>query len=402
VALACLVLALGLLSCAQRVVSPSERPVRVYVTDARLDRLPLYAAAVKARQAISPTIWLVTGDPFVDYQLRNLTDGDAQVSLLNRAGVDAVVMTPSWLSFGLPRLAEMVSRGRYYTLSASLLDASGQTIGHPLMVKKSGPAVLAVTGLALDSTNILKHLAGVRYSAPGLAAGRALTLMRQRADLLGVMVEPRSAGAAWGADFAVNMDAPGAFTMVPSNDAGLVNCYDVSADASRLTARTADLSQLKPDPSVARLLDTLRIAADSQAARSIPLPRAPWDAGRLSSTLVQGILAAGLADGFLCDSLFVADFREPEDVGALISLLRDPGRLAILAVQRNAMDGWPNELALRPGLTRAGLSHGLTYRIATTVDYLQRHPQIARAGFQLTPRPLWTMCLDILESGRVK
>jgi hypothetical protein len=118
--------------------------------------------------------------------------------------------------------------------------------------------------------------------------------------------------------------------------------------------------------------------------------------------LVKGLLAAKLADGFLCDSLFTTDFKEPKDVGALVSLLRDPGRLAILAVTGDVMAGWPKELVLRAGLSRSALSRTLTYRIATTVDYLQRNPRLATAGFEFSPRPLWTSCRDILDSGRVK
>jgi hypothetical protein len=114
------------------------------------------------------------------------------------------------------------------------------------------------------------------------------------------------------------------------------------------------------------------------------------------------VLAAKLADGFLCDSLFVADFREPKDVGTFVSLLRDPGRLAILPVTGDILSGWPEELVLRSGLSRSALSRTLTYRVATTVDYLQRHKEMAAAGFELTARPFWTICLDVLESGRVK
>ena len=372
------------------------------MTDARIDRLPLYAAAVKARQVVSSTIWLVTGDPFADNLLRTLSDGAAQSALLNRAGVDAIVLTPGWLSFGLPRLNEMIAKGRYYSLSASLLDAAGQTIGHPFMVKKSGSAILAVTGLALDSANVLTHLARVGYVAPGLAAGKAITLMRQRADLVGVMAEPSSIGSDWHADFTVNVSASGEFAMTPSADTGHVSCYDVSADASHLTARTADLGQLKPDTAVARLLDSIRTTTDSVAARSIPSAPGPPDADSIGSVLVQGVLAAELADGFLCDSLFVSDFREPKDVGTLIALLRDPGRLAILSVQGDMLSGWPKELVLRPGLSRSKLSRGLTYHVATTIDYLQRHPGMATSGFELSSRPFWTICLDILQSGRVK
>lgn len=372
------------------------------MTDARLGRLALYAAAVKTRQAVSPTIWLVTGDPFADNVLKAVSDGAAQVSMLSRAGVDAVVLTPEWLSFGLPRLNEMIARARFYSLSASLLDAGGQTVGHPFMVKRSGAAVLSATGLALDSSNVLTHLAGIRYAAPGFAAARTLTLMRQRADLVGVMVEPRSSGSAWGADFTVNVNASGKFVMTSADDTSRVNCYDVSADAGRLTARSVDLNQFKPDSAVARIVDSIGRSAAAAANRNLPLPSHKWTPDRLGGLLVDGLLAAENADGFLCDSIFVSDFAEPALVGDLIALLRDPGRLAILKVQGDVLSGWPAELALRPGLSRSKLSRGLTYRVATTVDYLQRYPGMALPGFELSSRPLWTMCLDILESGQVK
>ena len=390
------------MQCVRQAVNPSARPVRVFVTDARLDRFPAYAAAVKERQALSPIIWLVTGDLFADRTLAVLSDGAAQLTVLNRAGVDAVVLTPGWLSFGLPRLSRMVSQARFYVLSASLLDPTGSTLGHPFMVKKSGSGIIALTGVALDSTNVLTRMAGIKYAAPDFAAAKALALMRQRADFVGVMVEPRASGAAWDADFTVNTGAPGRFAMVPSDSQNYVNCYDVSADAGRLTARTADFDQFEPDSAVARLLDSIKTAVDSVAAASLPLPRGLWTRERSSDVLVQGLLVAKLADGFLCDSLFAADFKEPKDVGTLVSLLRDPGRLAILAVTGDALAGWPKELVLRSGLSRTTLSRGLTYRIATTVDYLQRNPQIAAAGFELSARPFWTICRDILESGRVK
>jgi len=401
-AVSCGLLAGVVMTCARRVVSPSERPARIFVTDARLDRMPLYAAAVKAQQSVSPTIWLAIGDAFADRRLKNLTDGDAQVSLLNRAGIDAIVLTPAWLGFGLPRLAEIVSKGRYYALSANLVDASGQTIGYPFMVRRSGTAVVAITGIVLDSANVLTHLAGIKYAAPGLAAGKAIALMRQRADLVGVMVEPRSTGPAWGADFAVDLNSSAGYAMTPSVDSSRINCYDVSADANRLTATTVDLVQLGPDTSVARLLDSFRAAAGSLAARPLPAARTPRTRARLTDELVRGLLAAKLADGFLCDSLFVADSSEPTSVGDLIDILRDPGRLALLPVSRVDLGRLPPELVLRPGLSRAKLSQGQTYRVATTVDYLQRHPDLAEPGFDLSARPLWTICLQILESGSVR
>lgn len=401
-AVSVVLLVAGSLRCVRPAFDPAEQPARFFVTDARIERFPLYAAAVKAQQKVSPTIWLVVGDPFADTLLKTLTDGAAQVALLNRSGIDAIVMTPEWLSFGMPRLTQIVSQCRHYSLSASLLDGANQAIGHPFMVRKSGPSILAVAGVALDSTNVLRHLAGVRYVSPDLAAGKAGALMRQRADVIGIATEPRSSGLAWEFDFTVNVSASTGFEMRPSDDTARINCYDVSADANRLTGVTLGTSRLKPDSSVAWVLDSVRAVTDSLALRSIPSPRTPWDAERLADTLVQGVLASKLVDGFLCDSLLTRDFGEPKDVGTLVSILRDAGRLAILTVSNDALSDWPRELVLRTGLSRSQLPRGQSIRIATTVDYLRRHPAMAGAGFELSARPFWTICLDILESGQDK
>jgi hypothetical protein len=224
--------------------------------------------------------------------------------------------------------------------------------------------------------------------------------MRQRADVIGIATEPRSSGLAWEFDFTVNVSASTGFEMRPSDDTARINCYDVSADANRLTGVTLGTSRLKPDSSVAWVLDSVRAVTDSLALRSIPSPRTPWDAERLADTLVQGVLASKLVDGFLCDSLLTRDFGEPKDVGTLVSILRDAGRLAILTVSNDALSDWPRELVLRTGLSRSQLPRGQSIRIATTVDYLRRHPAMAGAGFELSARPFWTICLDILESGQ--
>jgi len=374
----------------------------MFVTDARLDRFPVYAAAVRARQAVSPTLWLVTGDPFADNVLQAVSDGAAQVSILSRAGVDAVVLTPEWLSFGLPRLTEIVAKGRYYSLSASLLDESGQTIGHPFMVRKSGPSILAVAGIAMDSGTVLKHISGVRYATPDLAVGKAVALMRQRADLVGIMAEPHSSGLMWRADFTVNTSGSNGFEVNPSRDTTRINCYDISPDAGRLTRTTVSIGELKPDSSVARVLDSVMAGTDSLAAGIIVPPAVPWDPERLTGALIQGVLAAKLADGFLCDSLFISDFRAPDNVGALVALLRDAGRLAILTVPNDALSVWPQGVVLRSGLSRSRLPRGQSSRIATTVEYLQRHPDLAKPGFELSARPFWTICRDILESRQGK
>jgi len=387
------------------VLRPARTDVCVIVTEARLDRLATYAALARTRRAAGPTLWFVTGRLFDDSRLAALTDGSAQVALLNKAAVDAVCLTPDWLRFGLPRLGRLVSDARFYVLSSNLLDSAGRSLGQSMFVRRIGWNGVAATGAALDSSDIALRADGVRYVSPAFACNKVSALMRQRADFVGVIIEPNASAEGLGVDFGVNSQMFNGFAMPPSEDPGRVFYYGLKFQGTGVNPRSLtvdDLVGIDADSGVVLTLDSLRLVADSLAARAIPSPRVPRTRGRLNDELVRGVLAEKLSDGFLCDSLFVSDFKEPKNVGALVDLLRDPGRLAVLLVPGEVLRSWPTELVLRPGLSRSALSRVKSYRIATTVDYLQRNPRLADLGFELSDRSLWTICLDILESGQAK
>jgi hypothetical protein len=157
-------------------------------------------------------------------------------------------------------------------------------------------------------------------------------------------------------DFTVNTSTSNGFEVNPSDDTARINCYDVKPDAGRLTGTTVGIVQIKPDSSVARVLDSVRAQTDSLAACIIPPPTVPWDPERLAGALIQGVLAAKLADGFLCDSLFVSDFRAPDDVGALVGAA-NPAASRRLSSICSVTPNWPNRvLNSLPG--RSGQSAG--------------------------------------------
>jgi hypothetical protein len=380
----------------------------VVVTGSRMDRLPASAAVVKAQRATGPLIWCLTDPLFADRRLSVLTDGEAQVELLNRAGVDAVALSPEWLSFGLPRLSQLLQKARFYVLSCNLLDTANQSLAHPFMSRRAGAAVVALTGVSLDSTDITRYLTGVKYSAPDYASRKSSALMRQRADYAGTVVTPCGSVPGWGMDFTVNAATTAGFSMKPSSDSLAIARYQVDfrgRQADRAAAVASGIAGAEPDTSVSLCLDSIMARVDSVAARPLPKPARPWTRERLKRRLADAVLAEGELDGLVLDSLFLPGFSEPRDVGAVLGLLRDARRPALLrltASQVRVMDAAVTELAFRPGLTSSRLAGKKTYRLACTQAWLREHPDWARSGFDLLAKPLWTMAVEILESEQVR
>jgi len=101
----CLVLALfAALSmlgrCARARIRPAGEILTVCLSTYDAHALSIQASVVRELRRQGTVLWLVLGDQFADQWLTAATDGAGPVRLLSAAGVDAVLLTPEWLSFG--------------------------------------------------------------------------------------------------------------------------------------------------------------------------------------------------------------------------------------------------------------------------------------------------------------
>jgi len=391
--------------CAGARVKPAGQTLIICVSRFAPKALARQAAVVRALRQRGPVVWMVDGGIFGDPWAAACADGSDEVQMLSAAGVDAVLLTPDWLSFGLRRQQELVNSARFYVLGTNLVDSAGQSLGHQFMVKHTDEADVALTGLWLDSTDIRIRLSGVRFVSPDLAARGAGALMRQRADVIGALVPPVDSVPSWGLGFVCGAENRQGSSLPLGGDFNVRRLDLTLLDGQIAQARQVqeDSAGPAPDSAAARMLDSLGRDADSFCqARAADLPKrlAPAELTRL---LVRGFLATGEADGFIYDSLPVRYALGPGELSlrALIDALSDPRRLALIPLNgsqiRALTVGKNYSLDLRPGLPRA-LPAGQTWRIAATQEFLKRHPEPAAAGYDLTAKQFWTIAADVLQS----
>lgn len=260
-ALAAVCLVADFTGCAANRNRPPAATLAIYVTQYDTGLLAIEATAVRQRRAIEPALWLVTGDVIGESPADRTGAASRAEALLDAAGVDAVLLTPGWLALGRPSLDRFLTAARFYVLGANLVDSSGRTLGHELMVKKAGSARVGVAGIWLDSAKV--RSTGARFVAPEFATRRIEPVLRQRADVVGLLAGPRGTVEGWGVDFVAGAEAGRALTAQPSSTAGRIRRVDARLSGGVLTKLTAieqDISRLMPDSLVLRVLDSIRSA----------------------------------------------------------------------------------------------------------------------------------------------
>jgi hypothetical protein len=197
-------------------------------------------------------VWLVAGPVFGPGG--QLADAERVTAVLNAAGVDAVLLDPSWLELGTASLERLLAKTRFYVLGANVLDGDGKSPGHEMMVKRLGSARIAVTGIWLDS------VPGWRFRSPEYAARLIEPVLRQRADVVGALAGPNRHVSGWGLDFVAGASAEGAVSALPSVEPGRLRRVDVRITggvAGRMVVAEQQVGAIAPDSAVQQLIDSL-------------------------------------------------------------------------------------------------------------------------------------------------
>jgi hypothetical protein len=396
---ACLGAALPAPGCAGAARRPRGQTLSIYVTRFGDSLLFATRAAVTARKAVNPSLWLVWGEVFGDRVRTALSDGEWQVRLLDRAGVDAVAAGPEWLGFGAARARRLADASRFYVLCANVADSTGQTFGHALMTKRLSEATVGFACLSLDTGDILLRLGDVRMTPAALAARRAEALAGQRCDVVVL---------AFASAESVRLQVAGGVIPIPEPVAGRVARVDLNLASGAVAGFRVEEEDVTPylsDSSVKVLSDSAYRSWSALPDPQAPLPKPQLNAARSQSALVGALLKTGEMDGFIADS---ALFRAGLEGGlsaisqsGLADRMSEPGRFARLSFAGSELAGLPG-LMLRPGLGLSKVNRTRMYIVGTTLGFLRRHPQLAARGFSLSERPLWTTCFGLLESRAIK
>lgn len=396
--------AVMLVGCAGRQTKPVGQTLTVFLSRAEPATLCRMASAVNAARQAGPALWIVPAGAFEPGPATDLTDGEGAVRLLNAAGVDAVLLTPDWLDFGLTRLTQLVDMARFYVLSANVLDSTGRPLCHQFMVRRHEDIEVGLTGLWRDSLGRAQQAGGVRLAEPSFAAARTEALMRQRAGIVGALVAGPDSAPVWGFDFLAGAPSSGTVGLAL---AGAAARYDLRINDGVIVSAVpvrVEPEQMMPDSAVQAVSDSIDRAVEAFGGMTVTGQRGRMSADELTSSVVKGHLTSKQVDAWLYDSPL---FRTGWDGAAiarrdLVTLLVEPQRPLLFELTEGELKllsrGRGLTLQLGPGMVADRLSATRRYRVAVTRGFLARHPMPSARSLAFSPQPLWTIAADVLES----
>lgn len=385
-----------LAGCAPRVAKhASIETFAVYVSgNLNLAELGTLSRLVAQTKSECPCLWLVAGEVF-DETVTGLVDAEMVIDLLSFAGVDAVLLTPGWLRFGVERIKQLVDRAQFRVLGYNITDTFDLPVAHPWMMKKVGRVELAVGGLFSDSTNFLLNLKGLRFTPPHFAGQKLLILLRGKGGLTALLVS--------------DSESVAGFDLIFNSWAGKTVRYDVSFVNSTLQdikKKVVSFDGIEPELKVARLVDSLRLVLDSTGALPVVVTRVKIPPRVLTRAVVEGYLALREVDCFIYDSSgFVQDTIFPGTITRLelISAFSEPERLVLVDFEGqeiNRLLKGNERLAMetRTGIRGRRIMARKMYRVAMTPGTLKASPEFRTKKFEFSARQLWEYAVDIIQT----
>lgn len=391
--------------CAPHAARPGRQVVTIFASRwAGPERLAEEAAVVKHARSLGPCIWFVLGEVLSDSMWTQLADGTAQAALLDAAGADAIVLGPEWLGLGPERLRRVLDRSRFYSLGANILDSLAVPIGHPFLLKTLPGATLAFCAVWSDSADPRLRQRGVRKTDPDFAVRKLLPLLRNRADLVLVAVNPNTSVPKWDVDGIIGTRREDMISVVPAEQ-GLA-CLTLFVRDGRLVDYS--LSEVRREPGSRDflsgvVLDSLQRVLDSLSGKTVVIK-----AGMTTEAATREIARSAVeacADGFLLDGSLVRGSLKYGDltVGGLIGALAEPGRLLVFELTGKELRGLLGKgasLEWRSGLRGKQPAAERRYRVCATPGLVSRRQELAGREYQLTGERLWQMAVRSLEGGK--
>ncbi len=383
--------------CAPSVTKPATETVRVFVSgDLEMEELSRLARMVAQEKTSSPVLWLAGGKVFSADLNWFPGDGEEEVTVIGRAGVDAVLFNPDWLTFGVPRIKELVDRAPFRVIAVNLYDTLNMPVVHPWLTRKLGVRNLGVVFGLEELPSPFSSLQGIKIAPLTYELQKVKRVIQNRTDLLVLLLREGDSLAAAGFDLVLRVPERGA------------NLYELTFAGNKVVdfnQRAISVAGFEPDPNVLAVIDAVKQEMAEWGAQVVVESRVKIPPLVLSRALVSGFLGLRAVDCFIYDS--TALVRETIPAGTitrrmLVSALSEPGRLAFVQLDGKEINLLTKKYGLfselRGGLPVKRIMANKVYRTALPLTFLKKFPELAGKEFTLSERCFWDYAVDILQA----
>jgi 2',3'-cyclic-nucleotide 2'-phosphodiesterase (5'-nucleotidase family) len=404
-----------IVSCRQ-VVRPAPTPKAVQSLsvlcfgDIDWTELPEIATLVKTEK---PALSVITGKLLSDGPVTYLFHGQAECAALAASGIDAIRLTPEFLSLGAKTARSLADSviPPVFLLGGNVRDSSASsTFGSAYLRRtvaaRTGTLRLGLIGLAGDGTSPFWNQTAIAWQNPDSAIQSLLPSLKLTSDLVGV-VAPSGAvpGEFPGADFVITAGAPPAATAGASR-------LELKLDAQNRVVATRVLPitlRSKPDSAVLAIVNRYQRQADSLLRHKINEAKVELDTTTLTRIALRTAPSVARADGALFGNTLVL---KPLGIGditlaRLFDVTGTGNRLVRTYIEgqefgQGLTRGEPG-VEWRSILRNQRVMLRRQYDIVTTLDYVQTHPLLAQRRHDFLPVSLAEVyAFSLRERGKAK
>ncbi|MBO8126424.1 MAG: 5'-nucleotidase C-terminal domain-containing protein [Firmicutes bacterium] len=139
------------------------------------------------RQVLPASLVLDAGDAFHGQTIATLVKGESVAKVFNAVGYDAMTAGNHDFNYGYQRLLELDRLADFPILAANVLDADGNPIFAPYMIKGVGGIYVGIFGLATPETTYKTHpknVEGLTFADPIETARKMVKELKDKVDVI--------------------------------------------------------------------------------------------------------------------------------------------------------------------------------------------------------------------------
>uniref|UniRef100_A0A7C6EDC6 5'-Nucleotidase C-terminal domain-containing protein n=1 Tax=candidate division WOR-3 bacterium TaxID=2052148 RepID=A0A7C6EDC6_UNCW3 len=372
-----------LIACAVKPkVTPIAKTITIFYTNGLdLNNIARIAKFVKQEKGKNPCLFIIKGKIFGTEPITTLLRGEAEIAILNRAGVDAVILSADFLRFGTKRAKELQNQGDFFFLGANLFSVDqSKPLAQEYLIKNLAKTKISLIGVLLDTTSFYLKLSGIERKDPVPIIKRLVPMLRLRSDLVGLGITNANSIPVKDVDFVIGLtDSQLTKPNAPESETEpTVHRFDLLLSDNNMIIDGHDskiflADTVIEDSSVKATIERYQTLTDSILDLRIINLRKDLTIENLLNTISSAVLVETKADGFIFSNQLV---KNPIPKGRfsyrnLFSVLTKSENLPIIFLKGREIQALKDkelEVRLSPKWKNSKLVLEKDYQIVTATD----------------------------------
>ena len=402
-----------IISCA---VKPKKEPITktitiFYTSDLNLNNIGRITTLIKRERMRNPGLFIINGKIFSEDPISTLYRGEAEITILNSAGIDAIVLTPDFLRFGFKRAQELINQGDFFFLGANLYQTDKlRALAHEYFIKDLAKTKVSILGMLSENTDFYKKLTGIEQKDPIHTAKRIVPLLRMRSDLVGLTLTKPDSIALPDIDFVIGtINTKSIWAPACKENEALRWLYlylsdnNIIVDYNKSVVPVGD--SIEEDSLVKATRQTYLLKTDSMLDVKLSEVKKEIDIKSLTSILNQAILNETKADGIIAQNQIVKKSIAKGSLTCrdLLEALSFSGNLPIIELSGKEIEALKTKklnVVWSSRMKNPKLLDTKIYRIVITPDLIETNPEWQDKEITLSDTNIITLMVNYFKKGR--